>query len=109
MDLRRKLARLRDLTPQPPVQGGDGGAEGEPARAEGVAPKAAEPHAAEPTPGHDDLRARLRAVAARTKRKQPRAVEVEPLEEPLWPFAVTGGDVDAVHVASRLYDVGARH
>jgi uncharacterized protein YprB with RNaseH-like and TPR domain len=93
MDLRRKLARLRDAAAPPTAD----------------APPVAEPAvAAEPAP--DDLRARLKAVAARTKRKPAPAAPAAPVAPCAWPFTAHADNDGAVtHRALRTYDDDARH
>ena len=106
MDLRRKIARLR-TQPAAPTD-----TPAEPAAVTAPAEPVAPTVEAVPTARADDeLRARLKAVAAKTKRRagttaQP-AVERPPLPE--WPFVVRPGDEGSVHVATRYFPVDARH
>ncbi len=102
MDLRRKLARLRDQSPSPPAP--DAAAQTA-VEVQPEAPKSEAPRA------DDELRARLRAASAKTKRKQEREhhdAKHEPEKAP-WPFAIETREELVTHVATRGFSLDATH
>lgn len=100
MDLRRKIARLRGVTPNDAAE----------------APTVEAPVIEAPVieavieRAPDDLRARLRAAAAKTKRKRAKAEAARPVvEEVAWPFVTEESDGGVTQVATRTYDGDAKH
>lgn len=105
MDLRRKIARLRGVTP-------NDAAEAPTVEAPVVETPVIEAPVIEAVieRAPDDLRARLRAAAAKTKRKRAKADAARPVvEEAAWPFVTEESDGAVTQVATRTYDGDAKH
>jgi uncharacterized protein len=111
MDLRRKLARLRDLTPQPPLPVGRGGAEEVVRDVEPVASDSPLARQEEGGGGGEvELRARLRDAAAKTKRKRAKADAAHtPTPARPWPFVTETRDGAVAEVSTRDHDADAKH